>query len=80
MRTQNSLSDLRLDVRNLDVACSRCPRRGRMSVARLVEQFGEGATLRDAVAGINADCPNRESHGVMERCDVFFPGLAGLLR
>jgi hypothetical protein len=48
-----------------------------VSVARLIEA---GATIRDAVAGINADCPNRESHGAMERCDVHFPGLGGLLR
>jgi hypothetical protein len=36
--------------------------------------------LRDAVAGINADCPKREAHGVMEVCDIYFPGLAQLLR
>jgi hypothetical protein len=46
----------------------------------LIEQHGPGATIRDAVAGINADCPKRETQGVMERCDVYFPGLGGLLR
>jgi hypothetical protein len=80
MKTQNALSDLRPDVAHLDVACSRCDRRGRLSVARLIAEHGAGATLRDAVAGINADCPNREAHGVMQQCDHFFPGLGGLLR
>jgi hypothetical protein len=80
VKTQYTLADLRLDVRHLDVACSRCPRRGRMSVARLVEQHGEGTTLQDAVAGINADCPNREAHGVMQQCDIYFLGLGKLLR
>jgi hypothetical protein len=57
----NTLADLRPEVTHLDVACSRCDRRGRLSVARLVEQHGAGATIRDAVAGINADCPRREA-------------------
>ena len=80
MKTQNTLADLRPDVTHLDVACSKCDRRGRLNVARLIEQHGAGATIRDAVAGINADCPKREKRGVMERCDVHFPGLGGLLR
>jgi hypothetical protein len=80
MKTQNTLADLRPDVALLDVACSRCSRRGRLSVAGLIRQHGAGAILRDAVAGINADCPKREAHGVMEVCDIYFPGLAQLLR
>jgi hypothetical protein len=51
-----------------------------VSVARLIGQHGAGVTLRDAVAGINTDCPRREAHAVMERCDIHFPGLRGLLR
>jgi hypothetical protein len=70
MKTQNTLADLRPEVAHLDVACSRCDRRGRLSVARLIEQHGPSTTLRDAVAGINAECPIREAHGVMERCDI----------
>jgi len=50
-----------------------------LSVARLIEQHGAGATLRDAVAGLNAGA-NREARGVMERSDIYFPGLGGLLR
>jgi len=81
MKTQYTLADLRPEVAHIDVACSRCDRRGRLSVARLIaEHAGAGATLRDAVAGINSDCPNREAHGVMQQCDIRFPGLGGLLR
>ena len=80
LKTRNTLADLQPEVTRLDVACSRCDRRGRLSVARPIKQYRAGATLRDAVAGINADCPNRETHGVMERCDIYLPGLGGLLR
>jgi len=79
VKTQNTLADLRPEVTHLDVACSRCDRRGRVSVARLIEQHGPGATLRDAMTGINADCPAREAHGVMERCDIYFPELCKML-
>jgi hypothetical protein len=80
MKTQNTLADLRPDVSHMDVACSRCDRHGRLNVARLIAEHGAGATLRDAVSGINPDCPNREAHGVMQQCDVYFPGLGSLLR
>jgi len=80
MKTQNTLADLRPEVAHLDVACSRCDRRGRLNVARLIQEHGTGVTLRDAVAGISADCERRESHAVMERCDIYFPGLGELLQ
>ena len=80
MKTQYALSDLRPDVRHLDVACSRCDRRGRLTVARLIGDRAEGASLRHAVAGINADCPQRDAYSPMERCDIYMPGLADLLR
>jgi hypothetical protein len=67
MITQNTLVDLRPDVAHIDVACSRCDRRGRLNVARLIQDHGAGATLRDAVAALSADCPNRAAHGVTER-------------
>jgi hypothetical protein len=35
--------------------------------------------VHQRLAGINADCPNREAHGVMDRCDIYFPVLGGLL-
>jgi hypothetical protein len=63
----------------LDVACSRCSRRGRLSVRRLVAQHGPGTPLRRAVAHLNADCPNRVAHAIQARCDVYFPYLAALM-
>lgn len=79
MKTQYTLSDLAPEVIHLPIACSRCPRAGSLSVARLIRQYGPAATIREAVSGLNADCPKREET-IMERCDVFFPGLEGMLR
>ena len=35
--------------------------------------------MRDAVA-IYTDCSKRAAHSVMEICEIYFPGLAQLLR
>jgi hypothetical protein len=80
LKTLNTLADLRPAATHLNVACSRCDRRGRLNVARLVEQHGPDATLSGVVADINADCPNRDAHGLTQRCDIYFPGLGELLR
>jgi hypothetical protein len=41
----------------LEIACSRCERRGRLSVARLIEQHGADAQLPDLRAVLAGDCP-----------------------
>lgn len=78
MKSQHTLSDIRPELTHLSIACSRCDRSGRLSIARLIREHGLDSTIRKAVAGVNADCPKREET-IMERCDVFFPGLAGML-
>jgi hypothetical protein len=36
--------------------------------------------VRVIVAGLTADCPQRDPVALMERCDVLFPGLAALFQ
>jgi hypothetical protein len=80
VKTQYILRDLRPEVIHLEMACSRCARSGKLSIARLMRDHGGDATIRDAVVGVNADCPKLQETSIMGRCDVFFPGLAGMLR
>jgi len=61
----------RLDM--LDVACSRCDRAGRLSVARLIEQHGPALPLPELRRIVAAECPRPDSPQVHEQCDVFFP-------
>jgi len=63
----------------LDVACGRCPRRGRLSLARLIREHGPETTLHESTADLGADCPNREAWRIQDRCDVYFPELPRLL-
>ena len=52
-----TLGDLAARQRMLNVACSRCTRRGRLSLARLIAEHGADTPVRVATADINADCP-----------------------
>ena len=59
----------------LEVACRKCPRRGRLSIARLIAEHGrEEGNLRALIAH---DCPRmREPQpSIYDLCGVMFPEL-----
>jgi hypothetical protein len=62
----------------LQVACSRCERRGRYRRDNLIAPHGADAGVRVIVPELTADCPQRGSAALMERCDVLFPELSTL--
>jgi hypothetical protein len=68
-----TLADLAARASHLEVACSRCERRGRYQLARLVATLGADFRMTDL-----ASCPRRTA-AVHERCDVYFPGLISIL-
>lgn len=63
----------------LEVACSRCGRRGRYGTARLVERHGAGMPMPELRRVLAGDCPRWASRNIYEMCDVHFPELPGLL-
>ena len=58
----------------LEIACRRCERRVRLSVARLIEQHGDMRLpeLRYILAG---DCPHADEVSISEQCSVYYPQL-----
>ena len=62
----------------LQVACSRCERRGRYRLDKLIARYGADAGARVIVPELTADCPQRDSSALMERCDILFPDLLKL--
>ena len=59
----------------LQVACSRCERYGRLSVAKLIARYGGGAKLpdlREILAGVS---PRVGAASIYERCGI--SSLAG---
>ncbi len=69
-----TLGDLAGKITMLEVACSRYERRGRLHVARLIEQHGDMRLpeLRYILAG---DCPRAEAASISDRCSVYYPQL-----
>jgi len=59
----------------LEVACDRRERRGRLSVTRLIEQYGADARLPDLRERVAADCPRATSVSISDRCGVHYPQL-----
>ena len=72
-----SLGDVATRATHIEVACSRCERRGRYRLSRLVARFGEHFAMTDLGSEL-ADCPRRNA-SMIERCDVYFPGLLKVL-
>src|SRR5262245_60784698 len=67
----------RLDM--LRVACSKCDRVGRYSVASLIECHGANAGLPDWKEQLTTDCPLRAKPAVWNLCGARFPDLAAAL-
>jgi hypothetical protein len=58
----------KLDV--LRVECTRCNRKGRYSLAKLIAERGRDSNMMQWKEGLNADCPQRDAHALHERCDL----------
>lgn len=74
-----TLRDIADKLPMLKVACSRCERHGRLSVAKLIEQHGAGAQLTNLRTILVGDCP-RIGGAIYEQCGVRYPQLVRLWR
>ena len=75
-----SLGEIATRTGMLTVACSRCERRGRYRLDKLIARHGAEVGARVIAPEITADCPHRDAPALMERCDILFPALAALFR
>ena len=55
----------KLDV--LRVECTKCERKGRYSVAKLIEEHGRRDNMSAWVRDLKGDCPRRDAHSLHER-------------
>ena len=61
--------------RQIDVACTKCDRRGRVSVARLLAEYGPDMSLPDVREHVAVGCPRLQSVSISDLCGVKFPTL-----
>jgi len=57
---------------HLHVACTRCLRRGRYRIARLIAAHGRDHPLPTLLHTISADCPKRGTGQHSDRCGAVF--------
>lgn len=76
--TTISLADVAARTEVLAVACNRCERRGRLSVARLVNQHGGTMPMRALLRFLTQDCCRHGAIGVNDHCGACFPELPTL--
>jgi hypothetical protein len=57
----------KLDV--LRVECTKCERKGRYSVAKLIEKHGRKGNMSAWVSDLKGECPKRDAAGLQDRCE-----------
>ena len=62
----------------LDIACHRCERSGRVSLARLIDEHGADTGLPDLWESLAGDCPNAHTTALNNRCAIYYPQLPAL--
>ena len=75
-----TLGDIAGKVAMLEAACSRCERRGRYRVARLIAEHGPDMSLPELRFIIAADCPRMETIDIQSTssgCRAPVPGVSG---
>jgi len=72
------LGELAARASHIGIECSRCDRKGRYRIAKLVARLGEHFPMTDLGAEL-ADCPRRSATAHHEQCDVFFPKLPQIM-
>ena len=64
----------KLDV--LRVECSKCARKGRYHVHKLIAKYGRSGNMMKWKEQLNGDSPKRDAHSLHERCDLRCPDLS----
>ena len=77
-RTYFTFGDIegKLDV--LRVECTKCSRKGRYSVAKLIVKHGRKGNMTEWVSDLRGDCPKRDGR-LNDRCDLVCPDLPRVL-
>ena len=65
-----TLGELQGKLTNVEVACHRCERRGRVSLARLIEEHGADTGLPDLWESLAGDCQHARSTALNDRCAI----------
>ncbi|HEY0218822.1 MAG TPA: hypothetical protein VGC26_03500 [Afipia sp.] len=72
-----TLSQVAARATMLEVACRKCTRHGKLSVARLIAEHGPHHGLPILLDQLTADCQRVIDNRIFDRCGAHFPQLPG---
>ena len=74
-----TFGDIAGKLHMLQIECTRCARKGRYSVAKLLAQHGHRGNMSKGVSDLSGDCHKRNAAHLHERCDLICPDLPKML-
>ena len=77
-RTYLIFGDIERKLDVLHVECTKCDRKGRYSVAILIDKYGRTGDVMKWKEQLNGDCPKRDGR-LNDRCDLVMPDLPKVL-
>jgi hypothetical protein len=79
-RSYNIFGDIEGKLTMLHVECTRCARKGRYNVAKVIAlQYGRNGNMTNWMSDLKGDCPNRDHPRTQYRCDLICPDLPKVL-
>jgi hypothetical protein len=72
-----TLGELQGKLTMLEIKCHRCEQRGRVSLARLIDN-GADTGLPDLWESLAGDCQHARTTAVHNRCAIYYPQLPAL--
>jgi hypothetical protein len=73
-----ALGEVAARTTHIEVACTRCDRKGKYLLARLVKSLGPDFAMTDLARELTS-CTRRQASAAHERCDVYFPNLVAAI-
>jgi hypothetical protein len=65
-------------ARMIEIRCGRCDRRGRLSVARPLAEYGPDVSVGRIMHAQIGERPNKDSAQIQNSCDPYCPDLVRL--
>lgn len=73
-----TLAQVAAKIGMLDVACSKCERRGRLNIQKLISEYGADIGLPELKDKIAKGCPRLEKSRYDDRCGAHYPQIPKL--
>jgi hypothetical protein len=72
MKTEITLGEVAEHLEMIEIGCRKCDRYARLSVGRLIEEYGAHQAMRGLLSTFAADCPRQRAPSIYARCGAYW--------